>query len=261
MLPTPCYLVSDVHLGVAPSETEAAFIRFLRHLEGRAASLVINGDLFDFWFEWRTVIPRRSFRVLAELSRLRESGLPVLWLAGNHDCWGGQVLREDVGVDFREGPWEGRIGQWYTWIEHGDGLRDVEDRAYRRLRRILRHRWSIRAFRWLHPDVGSRVATGSSHASRQHRPGDGGRGLHRVAGDLLRTRPELDLVVFGHSHAPSLSRTTTGGIYANPGSWLDDPRYLVIDDRRVSVHRWTNSAEDDALDALDRRAEESLTQP
>ncbi len=260
MLPTPCYLISDLHLGVAPADTEADFLNFLRHARTRAASLVINGDLFDFWFEWKSVIPRSSFRVLAELTQYREAGIPVIWLAGNHDCWGGDVLREDVGVDFRDGAFEGRIGQWQTRVEHGDGLRDVEDRAYRRLRWVLRHPWSIRAFRWLHPDFASRLATGSSHASRRHRPGDGGRGLRSVAGELLAARADLDLVVFGHSHAAALERLD-GGIYANPGSWLDDPRYVVIEEERIAMHRWTGSAEDDPIDAIDRRAEKALAQP
>ncbi len=257
MLPTPCYIISDVHLGVVSAEVEDAFLRFLRDLDRRAASVVINGDLFDFWFEWKSVIPRRSFRVLAELRRLRDAGVPIVWIAGNHDRWGGEVLRDDVGVDFREGPWEGRIGRWTTRIEHGDGLRVVEDRAYRRLRTVLRHPWAIRAFRSLHPDFASRVAIGSSRTSRDHRPADGGEGLHRVANELLTARPELDLVVFGHSHAPVLARMPGGGVYANPGSWLEDPRYLVVDEQRIAVRRWPSSAENDALDTLDRRAEES----
>ena len=97
VLPSPCYVFSDTHLGAASSEVERQLLAFLRHLPGRARSLVINGDLFEFWFEWRSVIPRPSFRVLAALADLVESGVPVLWVAGNHDCWGGDVLRERCG--------------------------------------------------------------------------------------------------------------------------------------------------------------------
>ena len=108
-------------------------------LDGEAKSLVINGDLFDFWFEWKTVIPRRSFRALAALAELRDAGVEVLWVAGNHDCWGGEILREDVGVSYNVGPWEGSIAGWNVRIEHGDGLRDREDRGYRMIRPIMRH--------------------------------------------------------------------------------------------------------------------------
>ena len=118
-LPSPCFVVSDLHLGAAPREVETRFLEFVRSLSGRAGSLVINGDLFDFWFEWRTVIPRTGFRTLAALADLRESGVELLWVAGNHDCWGGEVLREDVGATYHFGPWEGTLASWRTRIEAG----------------------------------------------------------------------------------------------------------------------------------------------
>lgn len=81
--------------------------------------------------------------MLGELGRLVDGGLPVLWIAGNHDCWGGEVLRRDIGVTYHEGPWRGTLGGWDTLIEHGDGLREKEDAPYRRLRAVLRHPWAI----------------------------------------------------------------------------------------------------------------------
>src|SRR5205807_6570416 len=125
-LPSPCYVFSDAHLGVAEASRERELLAFLRSLRGVAGSLVVNGDLFDFWFEWKWVMPRRGYRVLAALAELREEGVPVLWIAGNHDCWGGEILRQDVGVDFHVGPWEGSLGGWRARIEHGDGLRPRE---------------------------------------------------------------------------------------------------------------------------------------
>ena len=76
------------------------------------------------------VIPRNSFRALAALADSR-SGVAVLWIAGNHDCWGGEILRRDIGVDYHVGAWEGNLAGWKARIEHGDGLRDKEDRGYR----------------------------------------------------------------------------------------------------------------------------------
>ena len=257
MLPAPCYVFSDAHLGVAAPEAERALLAFLRHLDGRAASLVVNGDLFDFWFEWRSVMPRRGYRVLAALADLRDRGVPVLWIAGNHDCWGGEIVREDVGVDFHVGPWTGTLGGWRARVEHGDGLREREDRPYRALRRVLRSPVSVRAFRMLHPDLASRLALGSSHTSRTMRPGDGGRGLREVAARTLAADPALELVVYGHSHARTLERMPGGGVYANPGAWLSEPTYLRVDEREVAVLRWNDSAgEGERLDAFERRAEE-----
>jgi len=260
VLPSPCYVFSDTHLGAAPRDVERKLLSFLRDLSGRAGSLVINGDLLEFWFEWRSVIPRPAFRILAALADLVAAGIPILWVAGNHDCWGGDVLRSDVGVNYHVGPWIGELAGWQTVIEHGDGLRRVEDRKYRRLRTLIRHPASIWAFRHLlHPDFGSRLAAGSSHASRTYQARDGGRGLREVAMAQLAADPSVDLVIYGHSHVPALERSNAGGVYANAGSWMSKPTFLRVDERRIALMEWTGSAEGDCLDALDRRAEKALT--
>ena len=145
-LPSPCYVISDAHVGIdaAGTDAEHALLAFLDAC--RVGSLVIDGDLFDFWFEWRRVIPRAGFRVLAALASLRERGIPVLWVAGNHDCWGGDVLRRDVGVEYVFGPWEGTVAGWRAHIEHGDGLRGPEDRGYRAFGRSCAIRWPSARF-------------------------------------------------------------------------------------------------------------------
>src|ERR671927_655122 len=110
-------------LGPGTQDLERRVVSFLRQLVGRAGSLLINGDLFDFWFEWRSVVPRGHFRTLSALADLRDAGVDILMLAGNHDCWGGDVLRHDVGMDYHVGAWEGSIAGWRGRIDHGDGLR------------------------------------------------------------------------------------------------------------------------------------------
>jgi UDP-2,3-diacylglucosamine hydrolase len=228
VLPPPCYVFSDTHLGAAPKDVERRLLAFLRTLHGQAGSLVINGDLFEFWFEWKWVIPRASFRVLAALADLVESGTRILWVAGNHDCWGGDVLRHDIGVDYHVGEWMGTLAGWRTRIEHGDGLREL--------------------------------AAGSSHASRTYQARDGGRGLRAVAMAELGARPDLELLIYGHSHVAALERAPGGGVYANAGSWMSRPTYLRVDERRVALLTWDGSAEGECLDALDRRAEKPLTE-
>lgn len=258
MLSPPCYIISDLHLGFADASVERDVLQFFRYLHGRAGSLVINGDLFEFWFEWRTVIPRSSFRILAALTDLREAGTDILMIAGNHDCWGGEVLRQDVGIEYHVGAWEGTIAGWRGRIEHGDGLRPREDRRYRLLRRVLRASWAIRAFRWLHPDLGTRLATQSSHASRSYGARDQGRGLARIAAELLQSRADLELLVFGHSHVAALSRVAGAGVYANAGSWLDAPTFLRLTSERIELRQWNGSAEGLYLDAVDRVPEKAL---
>jgi UDP-2,3-diacylglucosamine hydrolase len=258
VLAPPSYVISDVHLGHASPETERLLLAFLRALPGRASSLLINGDLFEFWFEWKSVVHRSSVRVLAALMDLRDAGVPVTMLAGNHDCWGGDVLR-DAGVDFQLGPWTGELGGWRARVEHGDGLRLKEDRGYRALRMVLRNRLAIRAFGVLHPDWASRLAMGSSNASRTYQPRDFGRGLRAVAQSALAADPSLELLIYGHSHVSALERMPSGNVYANAGSWLDAPTFLVVTPDRIALRTWEGSTEGPDLHALDRRAEEAPT--
>jgi hypothetical protein len=125
------------------------------------------------------------------------------------------------------------------------------------LRRVLRHPWSVKAFRTLHPDLASRLALGSSHTSRAMRPGDGGKGLRAVAAETLKQDRALEVLIYGHSHVRALERVAGGGIYANPGAWLQEPTYLRIDEDRVELLRWNvSTSEGERLDMLERRAQE-----
>lgn len=236
-----------MHLGVAPSEAERALLHLLRGLPSRGRSLVIMGDLFDFWFSWRHVMPRTGFRVLAALADLHDAGIPVLWIGGNHDCWGGAALQAETGAQYTLEPWRGRIGPWDALLAHGDGLREVEDAPYRRLRNVLRHHWSIAAYSWLHPDFASRLAMASSQTSRKGRALDGGAGLLAVGTRQLETPGGPDLVLHGHSHVPMLVPAGRG-TYGNAGAWYLDRQYLLIEERQVSRRQWCDTGADVVLD-------------
>jgi len=234
-------------------------VRFLRAVPEQAQSLVLMGDLFDFWFAWSHAMPRTGFRVLAALADLKDTGIPVLWIGGNHDCWGGEALQAETGALYSLAPWTGRIGAWRTHLAHGDGLRDVEDAPYRRLRTVLRHPWAIRAFGMLHPNLSTRIAMASSHTSRRRRAGDEGRGLLEIGTRLLASPSELDLVVHGHSHVPTLTPAGAGW-YANAGAWYLDHQYLALEETTISRRVFGDSGEDMVLDLAERGIKESLPQ-
>ncbi len=257
MLPAPVLVFGDAHLGIAPDDAETDLLQFLRQVPSRARSLVIMGDVFDFWFEWRHAMPRTGFRVLAALADLRDAGIPVVWIGGNHDCWGGGALQSMTGAQYTLEPWNGTLGKWRTRLAHGDGLREVEDKPYRRLRGVLRHPLAIRAYGWLHPNLATGLALRSSHTSRHRGAGDEGRGLHDVAAAWMRVASDPELVIFGHSHVPALA-TAGSGIYANAGAWYLDRQFLRITDARIERVRWDGSTEGDVLDVIERGAEEAL---
>ncbi len=211
------------------------------------------GDLFDFWFAWEHAMPRTGFRVLAALADLRDAGIPVLWIGGNHDCWGGNTLEQETGATYTLAPWRGQIGAWDALLAHGDGLREKEDAPYRRLRTVLRHPWSVAAYSWLHPDFATRVAMRSSKTSRKGRARDGGSGLLAVGTAALSAPEGPRLVLHGHSHVPTLV-SAGRGVYGNAGAWYLDHQFLVIEDDRISRRQWSESDGVDEIETIARPA-------
>ncbi|HEY0155607.1 MAG TPA: UDP-2,3-diacylglucosamine diphosphatase [Longimicrobium sp.] len=228
----PAYIVSDIHLGAVPRETERAFRRFLDHAAEHAGSLLINGDLFDFWFEYKSVILREHFRVVAKLADVVEAGVPVSFVGGNHDAWAGSFLRDEVGVKLLDGPVEMELGGRRALVAHGDGV-GRGDYKYRALRKVIRHPASIAAFRRLHPDTGRRIAGLASSTEHKADSGDQaakGRAafIRGWAEEQLARMPHVGLVVAGHAHVPEVVQVAPGRFYANSGDWIRSYTYLVL---------------------------------
>jgi UDP-2,3-diacylglucosamine hydrolase len=228
----PVYVVSDTHLGAVPRETERAFRGFLAHAAAEAQSLLINGDLFDFWFEYRSVILREHYRVLAALADVVDVGVKVWFVGGNHDAWAGSFLRDEVGIELLDGPVEMRLAGRRALVAHGDGV-GRGDYKYRALKKVIRHPASIAAFRFLHPDWGRRIAGVAS--STEHKAGTGdaaasGRAafIQGWAEEQLRADPCLDLVLAGHAHVAARVEVEPGRFYVNSGDWLRDFTYVVL---------------------------------
>lgn len=247
--------MGDAHLGIASAESERALLAWLKHARIEAKSVVIMGDLFDFWFAWKRVMPRHGYRVLAAIADLTDAGIPVVWIGGNHDCWHGAALQQETGAAYTLFPWRGSIGSWRAELTHGDGLREKEDAPYRRLRAVLRNPLAIRAFGWLHPDWASALAMSSSKKSRHMHARDGGAALLKVGIARLSEPNGPDLVVHGHTHVPK-TEGAGYGVYANAGAWYLDQQYLRVEDDRISRWSWRDSGEGHLLDTVSRAAEE-----
>ncbi|HEU5262173.1 MAG TPA: UDP-2,3-diacylglucosamine diphosphatase [Gemmatimonadales bacterium] len=231
-MPPRVVVVADAHLGQVPRATEAAFHAFLDAVPDLGDALLINGDLFDFWFEYGAVIPRRHFGTAAKLQTLRASGIPITFVGGNHDRWGGDFLTQDLGIAFHAGEAETDVAGRRAFVAHGDGLTEQHWSA-RLMHRVTRHRITIRAFRALHPDVGFWIAHKLSGRladnTRDHAVLDRAeRAQAQFAQELLSRRPDLGLVILAHTHRPALAELGNGRAYLNPGAWLDGFRYAVV---------------------------------
>ena len=232
MSPRTVYLASDVHLGAAPPEREAAFLAWLRAIPGAADHLVLNGDLFDFWFEFRTGVPKGHDAPLRTLRDLVDAGVPVTLMGGNHDWWGGRYLREVVGVEFLQDPVVRSYAGLRTLLAHGDGL-GRGDLGYKLMRLVLRGSLTRFAFSQLGPEVGGWVAgrvTKTPYRVHGPEPDDRHRAeaLAAWARAALSEDPTLDLVALGHTHVPRLDEVEPGRWYLNTGDWVYHCTYAVL---------------------------------
>lgn len=241
----PVFIVSDVHLGAVPPETEQSFRRWLLHVKESGSRLIINGDLFDFWFEYDRVVLGEHVRVLALLAEIVETGIPVLIMGGNHDWWGGRFLTEHIGVDFHREPIRMQVKGKSVLLAHGDGL-GAGDWGYRCLRLILRGRATRWLFRWLHPDLGARLADRASGTGRPRSAAandDAARGrlafLSAWASRQLALDRTLDIVATGHAHRPAVVEVEPGRHYVNSGDWVAHRSYVTLDESGGPVlHEW-----------------------
>ena len=225
-------VVADAHLGQVAPAVETAFHRFLDAVPDLGDALLIAGDLFDFWFEYPTVIPRRHFRTVAKLHALRLRGIPITFVGGNHDRWGGDFLRQDLGIAFYGGEAELDVAGRRAFVAHGDGLTEQHWSAHL-MHRVTRHPLTIRAFRALHPSIGSWIAdklSGTLADNTRDRAvlDRAARAQAGYAERLLARRTDLGLVILAHTHRPALHELPDGRAYFNPGAFLDGCRYAVV---------------------------------
>ena len=232
-------VVSDLHLGAVPPSTERAFREFLDYARHEASGLLINGDLFDVWLASRHFVVRDHIRVLAAIADVVESGVPVYFVGGNHDAleFGGEVLRDDLGVTLLDEPARVTLGAFNALVIHGDGV-EAAAPHYRKRHPILRSQ----GFRWVaqrlaHLDrIYERVAKSSAtrRMVEQYLRGEStgpkpfASLIEQWARDAMRQDPSVDVVLAGHSHLPVLIEVATGRYYVNSGDWISHMTYAVL---------------------------------
>lgn len=240
--PTKTYFISDAHLGIGtPQEDrqkELRLIRFLESIRKDARQLYIVGDLFDYWFEYKTVVPKKYFRLFTKLAELTEQGIRIVFLAGNHDFWVNDYFRAELGIEISLHPVQTDIDGKRFLIHHGDGLLQ-DDMGYRILKKILRNRINIFLFSLLHPDISGLLARWSSRTSRRYTGNRTyeGNGMEDFAAQ--KVQEGFDFVVMGHNHIPS-AKAVGRGMYVNLGDWIIENTYAVFDGRKLQLKRWKN---------------------
>lgn len=242
MHPDRLVIIADAHLGAAPPPVEDALLTFIDSMSSRGDALLVAGDLFDYWFSYRRLIPRRNFRVAAALTQLTRQ-LPVFMVGGNHDRWGDTFWEGDAGIRFAPHRLHLSATGRDLLAIHGDGLHG-ERRGARWMHRLTSMPAVIAAYRLLHPDLGFWLADKMGHNLTI---GEAHPEIIRTAAErqlawataAMEREPAIGALVMGHTHAAAAVETSPGRWYVNPGAWLDAHRYATLDADGATLHQFS----------------------
>ncbi len=237
------YFASDFHLGVdarlSSAEREKQIVRWLDQIADKADAIYLVGDLFDFWFEYATVIPKGYTRLLGQLAALRDAGIPIYFFTGNHDMWMFGYFEQELGIPIYRSPIIREIDGKKYYIGHGDGL-GPGDYGYKFIKQVFANPLSQWMFARLHPNFGIRLAQYFSGSSRQSNPspqvflGEEQEWLAVYAQQKIEQIPDIDYFIFGHRHLPIDFLLRNGrSRYLNLGEWLYHNSYIVAEQGQV----------------------------
>jgi len=241
------YFASDLHLGMpdegSSAEREGLFVRWLEEARQDAAEIFIIGDLFDFWHEYKTVIPKGFVRLQGKIAEITDAGIPVHIFTGNHDMWMYGYFEKELGVKMHRQPVEREFNGKKFYITHGDGL-GPGDHGYKFIKKVFANPICQFLFRWIHPDIGMRLGHYFSYKSRFGVSGDK-KVLEKFEGEenewlVLYAREILknnhyDYFIFGHRHLPIDIMLNEKSRYINTGDWLDYNSYAVFDGSNMEL--------------------------
>ena len=232
------YFASDNHLG-APTQKlsrprEQKFVQWLDTIKQDAAAIFLLGDLFDFWFEYKTVVPKGFTRTLGKLAEISDSGIPIYYFVGNHDLWMTDYFEEELGIPVFHKPQEFQLNDTSFFIGHGDGL-GPGDKGYKRMKKVFTNPFFKWLFRWLHPDIGVKIAQYLSVKNKLISGDDDAKFLGEDKEWLAQySKKKLeekhrDYFIFGHRHLPLEIALNDNSKYINLGDWISYYTYGVFD--------------------------------
>lgn len=248
------YFISDAHLGSRAishqRRQERRLVRFLDEVKDKASAVYMLGDMFDFWFEYRRVVPQGFTRFLGKVSELTDAGVEVHFFTGNHDIWCWDYLQQECGCIIHHGPQTLSLGDKTFYLAHGDGL-GYTTRGFRLIRGIFHNKVCQWLFRWLHPDLGMAFGLNwAKHSRLKHESYDGVhageppyKGENReplviFAKDYLKTHPDVNYFLFGHRHIELDLQLTRTARMLILGDWVTQFTYAVYDGENMFLESY-----------------------
>ncbi len=236
------FFVSDFHLGVPDREKsnkrEKLIIAWLKSIENEAAVLFLLGDVFDFWFEYKHVVPKGFFLLFNQLHRMKEMGIIIHYFTGNHDMWAKDYLPEETGLILHRNCVHFEMNDKLFFIGHGDGL-GPGDYGYKFIKEIFANPICQWLFKWIHPDLGIPLANFWSGKSRGHTTeekylGDQKEWLVQYCKEVFSVHP-CDFFIFGHRHLIIDKPFAEGFRYLNLGEWFKNGHFAVFDGKELQL--------------------------
>ncbi len=232
------YFASDQHFGAPTPEAsfprEQKFVAWLDEVKQDAEAIFLLGDLFDFWFEYKTVVPKGFVRILGKLAEIRDSGIPIYFFVGNHDLWMDDYFQKELNIPVYNDNKEFTFNNKTFLIGHGDG-KGPGDKGYKRMKKVFVHPFSKWLYRWLHPDIGVRLAQYLSVKNKLISGaedvvylGEDKEWLIQYAKRKLEAK-HYNYFVFGHRHLPMKLSVGDNSEYVNLGDWIGYFSYGVFD--------------------------------
>ncbi len=241
------YFLSDFHLGAPDAASslirEKKIVSFLDTIKADAKEIFILGDMFDFWYEYKKVVPKGFVRLLGKLAELTDSGIAIHFFTGNHDMWMQNYFQQELNIKVYHEPKEFILNNKKFYIGHGDGL-GPGDNGYKFIKKVFRNPFCKWAFGALHPYVGIKVANYFSRKSRAKTGnsdeiflGEDKEWLIIFCREML-AKQHYDFFVFGHRHLPLDFNLTTKSRYINLGDWIRNFTYAVFDGSDMHLKKW-----------------------
>jgi len=245
---TKIYFASDFHLGIPDRDSslvrEKKLIRWLDMVQQDAEAIYLMGDLFDFWFEYKNVVPKGYTRLFSKLAEITEKGIPVHFFKGNHDFWAFDYLHEESGVTIHDDTQEIELKGRKFFLAHGDGL-GPGDHGYKFLKKVFLSKFNQFLFRWLHPDIGIKMGLYFSRGSRISNmiKQDKDENFFETDKEFLRIfstetakqKPEIDYFVFGHRHIPTIFNVSEKARCIILGDWVKHYSYGEYDGKTFEI--------------------------
>ena len=241
------YFASDNHLGAPTKEAsfprEKKFVAWLDEIKHDAAAIFLLGDLFDFWFEYKTVVPRGFTRTLGKLAEISDSGIPIHYFVGNHDLWMNGYFEEELNIPVYHKPKEFTFNNKTFFLGHGDGL-GPGDKGYKRMKKVFTNSFFKWVFKWGHPDIGMKIAQYLSVKNKLISGDDDATFLGEENEWLVQySKRKLedkhrDYFVFGHRHLPLNINLNENSKYINLGDWIQYYTYGVFDGETLELKEY-----------------------